>query len=139
MTLLIHIFALILGLVLGILFIQYANWKGRNPSGIYALGLFVAALIYPIFAIFTANLSWIGIELLGVLCYGLFCLLGMRYQVGWIALGWLLHPLWDIALHLYGPGNHIISLWYTVPCFSFDVLVGLYILIKKGHQYEKDS
>ncbi|TKB43139.1 DUF6010 family protein [Thalassotalea mangrovi] len=52
----------------------------------------------------------------------------------WLALGWLLHPVWDIGLHLQGPGWHIVPPWYAVACVSFDILVAIYIVWRIRNQ-----
>ena len=53
-----------------------------------AVGLVVAALIYLLFALPGGDSSWMGIEALGVLLYGLLAWLGLTRSVRWLAAGW---------------------------------------------------
>ena len=42
-------------------------------------------------------------------------------------LGWTVHPLWDIGLHLVGRRAAFTPAWYATTCASFDLLVAAYI------------
>ena len=48
----------------------------------------------------------------------------------WLSLGWLLHPVWDIAVHLFGPGHEVAPAGYAVACVSFDIAVAVYLAKK---------
>jgi hypothetical protein len=128
-------FWFLLGLVLGILFVALARVLGERR--ILSVGLVVATVIYVGFAIFgNADRSWLGIEALGVVLYGSFAMLSLRYTEWWLALGWAVHPIWDIALHLFGGGSLFAPAWYAIQCISFDVVVALYIAfrcLRSGH------
>ena len=100
----------------------------RRERYILAQGLVIAAVIYVVFAAIWGDLRWIGIEVLGVVGYGVLAWLGLRHSPYWIALGWAAHPLWDVALHFMGPGQHIVPAWYAIACVSFDILVGAAIV-----------
>lgn len=121
---------LFLGLVLGVIFILYARSCRRREKTILAIGLIVAAFIYVGFALLWGNLSWFFIELAGVPIYGVFYWLAVRHSYFWLAIGWFVHPVWDVFLHLKGPGNFVAPEWYAVACISFDVLVSVYILTR---------
>ena len=56
-------------------------------------------------------------------------LLGVRRSPLWLAAGWALHPLWDIALHYVGPGHAFAPETYTIACLSYDLLVAAYIVV----------
>jgi hypothetical protein len=45
------------------------------------------------------------------------------------ASGWALHPVWDIALHYFGPGASFAPVAYTVSCLTFDLAVAAYIAV----------
>ena len=95
--------------------------------------LFIAALVYIVFAIRAGeNSFWIVGELVGVSIYGTMGLLGLRGSPLWLAAGWAFHPLWDVGLHYFGPGYSFAPISYTIPCVSFDLLVGGYIAIAYG-------
>ena len=91
--------------------------------------LFAAAGAYLGFAV-TAPVSriWLLIELLQAIAFGTLGLYGWRGPAKWLALGWALHPLWDLPLHYYGPGRSVAPWTYAV-CLSYDWVVAAYILI----------
>jgi hypothetical protein len=91
--------------------------------------LLIAALIYVAFALIWGDSRWLMIELVGVIIYGLFIRLSHIYSIKFLALGWLLHPLWDATLHLYGPAHSLAPTWYAVACISFDIIIAGYIFI----------
>ena len=95
-----------------------------------ATALFAAAGAYFGFA-FKAEVSriWLLIEFLQVVAYGTLGLYGWRGSPFWLALGWLLHPLWDFGLHYLGPGSNFAPLSYALLCISFDWVVAAYIFI----------
>ena len=122
---------LVIGLVGGtcLLYLARKNNK-RKEKLILGVGLLIAALIYLGFALVWGNWKWFGIETLGVIGYGVFFYLGKRFHFAWMGVGWFLHPLWDVVLHLNGPGEQIVPAWYALACVSFDVLVGTYIFYR---------
>lgn len=124
---------LMLGLILAAMFILYTRQLDSQYE-VHVMGsaLLVAALIYVGFALVWGNSVWLTIELGGVLAYGLFWLLAWRASYIWLAVGWGLHPLWDLALHLFGPGHAVVPEWYAIACLSFDLLVAGYIIYRFG-------
>ena len=92
--------------------------------------LFAAAGAYFGFAV-AAPISriWLLIELLQAIAFGTLGLYGWRGPAKWLALGWALHPLWDLPLHYYGPGRSFAPWTYAVACLSYDWVVAAYILI----------
>jgi len=68
-------------------------------------------------------------ELVGVAIFGGMGLLGLRGSPWWLAAGWAAHPIWDIALHYFGPGGSFAPEAYAITCLSFDLLVAGYIAI----------
>ncbi len=93
--------------------------------------LFAAAGAYLGFA-YAAPVSriWLLIELLQCIAYGTLGLFGWRGSAKWLALGWVLHPVWDFGLHYIGPGRDIGPWIYAVACLSFDWVVAAYIFIR---------
>ena len=92
--------------------------------------LFAAAGAYFGFA-FNDQTSrvWVLIELLQCIAFGVLGLYGWRGSPFWLALGWLLHPLWDFGVHHLGPGWTYAPLRYVIACISFDWVVAAYIFI----------
>jgi hypothetical protein len=92
--------------------------------------LWVAALAYVFFAADgNAGGGWLAAELAGVALFGGMGLRGLRGSPLWIAAGWALHPVWDLALHYAGPGRAFAPDTYTITCLSFDLLVAAYVVV----------
>lgn len=92
--------------------------------------LFVAAGAYFGFAFNESTPRiWVLIELLQAIAFGVLGLYGWRGSPYWLALGWMLHPVWDFGLHYLGPGSSFAPLPYTIACISFDWVVAAYVVI----------
>ncbi len=103
---------------------------GRSLLAVF---LFVAAGLYIVFAARAdENAYWVLGELVGVGIYGTMALRGLRYSPLWLAAGWTLHPVWDVALHYFGPGASFAPASYTITCVSFDLLVAAYVVVAYG-------
>ena len=72
---------------------------------------------------------WILIELVQAIVFGVLALLGLRGSPYWLAVGWALHPFWDVLLHYLGPGHAFTPWTYAIACVSFDWIVAIYIVI----------
>ena len=72
---------------------------------------------------------WVLIELVQCIAFGTLGLYGWRGSPFWLALGWLLHPLWDFGVHQLGPGATYAPSRYVLACISFDWVVAAYIFI----------
>ena len=92
--------------------------------------LIVAAGFYVYFALRSDESAfWIALELVGIAVYTTMGALGLRGSPMWLAAGWALHPVWDIALHYVGPGHAFAPETYTIACLSYDLLVAAYIVV----------
>ena len=127
------------GLLAGAWYVWFA---GRGHAGrerkAYSNGLLIAAAIYPFFALLPFDAAWLGIEALGILVYGAFVWLGRRVSFYFVAAGWLLHVLWDVGLHLRGPGRHVAPDWYAIACVSFDVLLAV-VIARRVYVWERQG
>ena len=116
--------ALVVGIVLAFGFLL---WTRRQPDGgsrFYAIGLAVTALIYFVFAVIgRADARSLALEAGGVLLYGAAAWLGFRKSAALLALGWAMHVVWDVSLHLQGAGAAYTPDWYPWGCVSFDLIV----------------
>ena len=122
---------LLLGAVLAVPLLLYVHRVPEHARPVLALALVIAALIYILFAAQAEQpVRWLAIEVIGVVAFGVFALLGLRGSIGWLALGWAAHPLWDVALHRAGPGAEFTPQWYALACVSFDLIVAGYILYR---------
>jgi hypothetical protein len=103
---------------------------GRSLLAVFLL---VAAALYIVFAVRAGESTfWVAGELVGVGVYGTMALLGLRGSPWWLAAGWAAHPVWDLALHYFGPGGSFAPVGYAITCLSFDLLVAAYVAIVYG-------
>ncbi len=118
----------LLGLVGGGCLIAFARRQRDGGRRVFGVGLIVVALIYMGFALRSDPLStWLLIETGGVTLYGLFAVLGIKGSHWWLAAGWALHPVWDLALHYFGTGAAFTPTGYAIVCVSFDLLIAGYV------------
>ena len=121
----ITVIELIVGIALASAFLL---WTRRQPDAghrFYAIGLAVTALIYFVFAVIgRASARSLTLEAAGVLLYGAAAWLGFRKSATLLALGWAMHVVWDVGLHLQGAGAGYTPDWYPWGCVSFDLMVG---------------
>jgi hypothetical protein len=124
----IDILIILLGaLIGGLLVLINRRWMPEQQGQVWANSLIIAALIYVGFALFGGRMDALGLEILGVILFTIPALLGMRYSAYFTAVGWLLHPIWDVALHSVET-TPFVYWWYPLICLGFDVLVGVYLL-----------
>ncbi|HKZ78686.1 MAG TPA: DUF6010 family protein [Pyrinomonadaceae bacterium] len=104
--------------------------KDITGRTLLATVLFAAAGAYFGFAVVRpVSRLWLLVELLQVVAFGLFGLYGWRGSSNWLALGWALHPLWDVGVHYAGPGRSFAPLGYVFACVTFDLVVAAYIFL----------
>ncbi|WP_412062228.1 hypothetical protein [Rubrivirga sp. IMCC45206] len=99
------------------------RFTGRRARAWWATGLLVAALLHVGFAI-GDGAGAVLLQLVGVAGAGVFARLGLSGRPGWLAAGWLLHPVWDLALGGTSPA------WYVWTCLSFDLVVGAALYVR---------
>lgn len=117
----------VLSLIAFLLSRLLADIVGRTAL---AIGLFAAAGAYFGFAIVgPVPRIWVLIELLQVVVLSAMGLAGWKGSAKWLALGWLLHPLWDFGVHHLGPGRSFAPVTYVFACITFDWVVAAYIFI----------
>ena len=118
--------AIIAGVIVAVALVLLARSLGRETL-IYGVGLSFAALVYVAFGLQrSAPAAHLGLELAGVVVYGVVGLLGIRRWPALLALGWTGHTAWDLFLHhANGPG--FAPVWYAMFCVGFDLSLGGYI------------
>ena len=117
----------LIGAVLGASLVGTARWRRRTEIDLLALGLFIAALIYVVFAAADWRPLWFLVEVAGLAIFGAFAVLARRNSSLWLTLGWGLHTLWDILLHGLVEGTEFVPRWYVWFCVGFDLVVALYV------------
>ena len=121
---------LIAGAFIGSILTFVAIAIPRYTRHILAATLVGAALVYVHIALDAhAGAAWLAIELAGVAIYGVLALRGLRRSAWWLVAGWALHPVWDVALHVAGPGHAFAPDWYTVSCITWDLVTATIIAI----------
>jgi len=116
----------LIGSVIYIILIRKISPSARKEFINFAIGLIVVAFVYIGFTIWHQANDWHLIELGGLLIYSLFAYLGIKYSVWYLAIGWLLHILWDVVLHM-GEAIYFVPNWYPPACLTFDAVVAAYI------------
>lgn len=124
-----------LWLILGLIAVWPCLWLAskfdfKKMHLFLGISLVVTAICYVVFALIWGDTTWLFVELSGVVIYGFFYLLSTRFSLYWLSVGWLLHPVWDVAIHLQGPGSHIAPAWWSVACISFDAAVAVYLVYR---------
>lgn len=121
---------MVVGALLAGVLIAFANRAKSGWRLPYAVGLFVAALVYVVFAwLGRAPGGWLVLEGGGLILFGAAAWLGAWRFPRILALGWGLHVLWDVRLHLEGPGAAYTPDWYPWLCVSFALMIAGAILI----------
>jgi hypothetical protein len=124
------IFFQLLGVIAACMLISLIHLGKRSARKLLAFGLVVAALIYVGFALTSQYKTiWLLAELCGVLIFTGFALAGLRHSAWWLIIGWALHAVWDVALHLHGPIQGVAPSWYAHLCLAFDLVVAAYLWI----------
>lgn len=118
---------ILLGAILGALFAIFARARKAAEVRVLALGLVVAALIYVGLAVAGRGREWLGIEMAGVVLFGLLAWLGLRASPWWLAVGWVAHVGWDVGLHL-DRAQAVVGAWYPLLCVGFDLVVAGFVL-----------
>lgn len=122
--------AILVGILLAFAFLLWTRAQPDAGRRFYAIGLAVTALIYFVFALLgRADARSLGLEALGVLLYGAAAWVGFRSSAALLALGWALHVVWDLSLHLQGAGAGYTPDWYPWGCVSFDLMVAGAVLV----------
>ena len=122
---------LFIGILSCLVFVSTARRAGsKREAMIYAVGLVVAASIYVGFAVAGgASPPWVAIEAAGLLIFSSLALIGLRYSVWVLMLGWAAHAVWDALLHEV-PGAGFVPGWYPVACLGFDLFLAAYIVFR---------
>ena len=115
---------LLAGVFLATAFAALARSAGpRRAPRIHVAALVVAGLIYVGFALVAGDVSGLVVEAAGTAALlGLAVLAYRRGSARIFALGWALHPFWDVGLHTGGTGGYA-PFAYVATCIGFDFLL----------------
>lgn len=113
------------GLAQAAVFALLARLAGRRHRlWMYAALLVVAAGVYVGFAARAGAWGGAAVEVAGTVAFGAVALVGVRRRSArLVALGWALHPVWDVALHSVGTMAEYTPGGWVVACIGFDLLL----------------
>ena len=130
-------FYVALGVILaGGLLIYCRRFSVAARYHLLALALAIASSLYVVFAFLALDKIWIAIEIGGLLLFVLFIWMAYHYSFWFIALGWLLHIVWDIGVHPHETAPYIPQ-WYSWLCVGFDAAVAFYLMVLLVRHPEK--
>jgi hypothetical protein len=120
---------LLIGILSCFIFVLVARRADlKREVKVYTMALIAAALIYVGFAVGTgAALPWVALEVGGLALFSLIALLGLRFSVWMLALGWAAHAVWDALLDEVLKVGFVPS-WYPAVCIGFDLFLAVYIV-----------
>ncbi len=118
----------LLGLIAGGALILVGRRWGGDSRRFYGAALFVAALVLLLFALIGGQGRDVWLEAAGLALFGAAAWWGQRTPL-LIAAGWLAHIAWDVLLHPLDSAGYVPP-WYVWACVGFDLLVGVYLLLK---------
>ena len=121
---------LLFGLLLGTALVAFARFGPCRELLVLSIALWVAAGAYVVFAGCARSYTWFSLELGGALFFCTFAFLGLRSSPWYLIIGWTLHPLWDVGLHLRGAGALYTPGGYALACLSFDLIVAGYMILQ---------
>lgn len=119
---------IIAGVLLALLVIRiYYTFSMPVSYQLFALFLAYTACVYLGAALSDSRPVWISIEFLMSFLFFQFAFLGLHYSAVWVALGFILHGIWDMLHH---PRIIRISVvkWFPPLCAVFDTIVAVFIL-----------
>jgi hypothetical protein len=95
---------------------------------LYALLLAYTACFYAGAALSEGRPAWLSIEV-GVSAIVFGCaFLGLWQSSRWLALGYVLHGMWDLCHHSRGIRTRVVD-WFPPICATFDFAVAIFILV----------
>ncbi|WP_455206394.1 hypothetical protein [Kaarinaea lacus] len=117
----------LIGVVLAVSLLYAIKQLNQNYKlAISVLGLLIAVALYVLLAVLTGNPVFIAIEVVGLMLFLFLIWLGYYYSLWFIAVGWLLHVLWDVGLQPAQTAPYIPQ-WYTWLCVGFDIVMAIYV------------
>ena len=125
---------LLLGFLAAWLYIWIATKKPKHSNRWFSIGLVVAALVYLNLAVVAqAPTAALLTESGGVILFGVLAWIASGRSSVLLTIGWFLHPVWDVALHVWASGGDYAPEWYVWACISFDILVGVHLIRKEPY------
>ena len=130
------IIGLIIGVIVavpGTIMLTHKYLRPRNEKIFYSLTLFPIALIYIGFAYYYGDLTALHAEIIGVIIFLFFALLGQFLATWILVVAYIAHALWDVLHEIFVAGMGDIIPWTLVPsgyaafCLAYDLIIAIYI------------
>jgi hypothetical protein len=127
------LFAAAIGGLLGVVIFLFARWQRYDQeSAFYPTVLIVIASYYVLFAIMADNTSALIAQLAIAAVFVVLAVIGRNVDGRIVALGIVLHGLYDFAFHWAGGGGGV-PVWWPAFCGTVDLVVGLTVLAAIFH------
>ena len=130
------IYGLIIGIIVaipGTILPTRKFLSAKNERTFYSLSLFPIALVYIGFAYYYGNLAALYAEIVGVMIFMFFALLGQLLASKILVIGYIAHTVWDLMHEVFVAGIGDQVPWTEVPagyaafCLSYDLIIAFYI------------
>ena len=130
-----QLLAIFIGIILafGSIILTKKYLSPTNEKRYYSLTLIPIAMIYIGFSYYYGATDTLRVELIGVMIFSVFALLGQFVSLLFLIIGYLLHGSWDILHELFKDGIWHFSPWTGVPigyalfCLVYDFIIAVYI------------
>ena len=119
----------LVGVLLALVFIGIARGIKRERL-IFGLSLLVAGFWYAgygLFANFTIDV--LTVQIVGGLLFIAAALLGLKYSILFIGVGWMSHGAWDLISPFISDVSYMPA-WTEPVCLGYDLLVGIYLVLR---------
>ena len=121
---------LTVGVLLGLVIVQFWRHCGRHERTLSGVFLVAAGVLYPILELLEGrDLESMPAEIFACVAGVGLAVLGARYSIWFLALGWLLHGPWDLVVPRLEDVSHMPS-WYAGLCLGFDLYAGAYCALR---------
>lgn len=120
--------AAIIGGLLGAVIFVFARWQRYDrESAFYPTVLIVIASYYVLFAVISADRFALVVQLAIAVVFIALAIVGRNLDGRIVAVGIVLHGLYDMAFHWFGGGGGVPE-WWPAFCGIIDLVLGLAVL-----------
>lgn len=120
--------AAIIGGLLGASIFLFARWQRYDrESAFYPTVLIVIASYYVLFAVMAGDRSALVIQLAIAVAFVALAVVGRNIDGRIVAVGIVLHGLYDLAFHWAGAGGGVPD-WWPAFCGAIDLVLGIAVL-----------
>ncbi len=134
MTMMASVIGALIGVLVAWLTVRFTRrLQPRHEQLFYALSLIPIALIYIGFCYYYQRTDALAVEWIGVAIFSVFAVLGQWLWLGFLALAYVAHGLWDLGHELYhnsvmGYSWTPVPMGYAVFCVVYDLIVAGYVV-----------